>query len=56
MIHLNPGRIGVEAAEILAKVLSGEGDFKGDLTIETGTWIERGTLGPAPTRSLSQAG
>jgi DNA-binding LacI/PurR family transcriptional regulator len=56
MIHLNPGKIGVEAAEILAKVLSGEGDFKGDLTIETGAWIERGTLGPALTRSLSQAG
>ena len=56
MIHLNPGKIGVEAAEILAKVLSGEGDFRGDLTIETGAWIERGTLGPALTRSLSQAG
>jgi LacI family transcriptional regulator len=56
MIHLNPGKIGVEAAEILVGVLAGERSFAGDVSVETGAWIERATLGPAPTRSLSQAG
>ena len=56
MIHLNPGKIGVEAAEIIARMLSGESNFKKDISIETGSWVERGTIGPALSRTLSQAG
>jgi LacI family transcriptional regulator len=56
MIHLNPGKVGVEAAEIISRVLSGESNFKSDISIETGAWVERGTTGPALSRTLSQAG
>jgi len=56
MIHLNPGKIGVEAAEIIARMLSRETKFKADISIETGSWVERATVGPALSRTLSQAG
>jgi LacI family transcriptional regulator len=56
MIHLNPGKIGVEAADLVVRMLSGEVSFKNDTSIETGAWVERGTTGPALPRSLTQAG
>ena len=55
MIHLNPGRIGVEAAEVLVRHLQGEHEFTDNLAIESGAWIEGGTIGPAAAR-LTKAG
>jgi LacI family transcriptional regulator len=50
MIHLNPGRVGVEAAEVLVKHLQGERELSDNLAIESGAWIEGGTIGPAAAR------
>jgi LacI family transcriptional regulator len=47
MIHLNPGRVGVEAADVLVKHLQGEKKLamSDSLAIEAGSWIEGGTIG-----------
>lgn len=56
MIHLNPGKVGAEAAVIVAKLLAGEIDFRGDSSIETGAWVERGSVGPPLSKALPQVG
>jgi DNA-binding LacI/PurR family transcriptional regulator len=50
MIHLNPGRVGVEAADALVKHLQGEKKLTANLAIEAGAWIEGGTVGTVITK------
>jgi DNA-binding LacI/PurR family transcriptional regulator len=52
MIHLNPGRVGVEAADALVKHLQGEKKLSANLAVEAGAWIEGGTIG---TLALNKA-
>ena len=56
MIHLNPGRVGVEAAGVLVRQLRGEEGFKGNLAVEAGAWIEGGTIGPVISLRATRAG
>lgn len=56
MIHLNPGRLGVEAAGALVKHVKGERKLSGDLAIEAGSWIEGGTIGPVASVRMVKVG
>lgn len=55
MIHLHPALVGVEAASILVRVLSGEQKNIENVTIQTGAWLERGTVGPVITTQIPEA-
>jgi DNA-binding LacI/PurR family transcriptional regulator len=56
MIHLNPAKVGREAAEMLLNRLAGGPEIAGETLVEMGSWIERGTTGPAPLQEVSLAG
>ncbi|MGD2133935.1 MAG: LacI family DNA-binding transcriptional regulator, partial [Maricaulaceae bacterium] len=43
MIHLNPAKVGVVAAELVVEALLEGTAIKGDRSVEMGSWIERGT-------------
>jgi LacI family transcriptional regulator len=55
MIHLNPGRVGVEAAAVLVKHLQGETAFSGNLAVEAGAWVEGATVGSAGPTAPAKA-
>ena len=58
MIHLNPGRVGVEAADVLVKHLQGDKKLatSASLAIEAGSWIEGGTIGTIAPLKTTKAG
>ena len=56
MIHLNPARVGVVAADMVVAHLAAEAEISGDTLVQMGSWIERSTTGPAGPRAVHQAG
>ena len=56
MIHLNPGKVGVEASSALVRHLRGDQVVAGNLAVEAGSWIEGGTIGPAAPLRISRTG
>jgi len=51
MIYLDPQKLGVVAADLLATQLSGGAPVKKDLLVEMGSWLERGTTAAVALRA-----